>query len=65
MMTGLLLSVLRLKDGQLLIVASNRISENAIDIYGKRWEIETLFSCLKRRGFNLEDTRVTNQKRIK
>ena len=42
-----------------------KISENAIDIYGKRWEIETLFSCLKGRGFNLEDTRVTDQKRIK
>lgn len=67
MMTGLLvyLSVKRLQDGELLIVASNKFSENAIDIYGKRWEIETLFSCLKGRGFNLEDTRVTDQKRIK
>jgi hypothetical protein len=31
----------------------------------KRWEIETLFSCLKGRGFNLEDTRITKLIRIK
>ena len=67
MMTGLpiYLSVLRLQDGELLIIASNKFCENAIEIYGKRWEIETLFSCLKGRGFNLEDTHMTDQKRIK
>ena len=34
-------------------------------IYGLRWEIETLFGCLKGRGFNFEDTRITNRERIK
>ncbi len=28
--------------------------------YALRWEIETLFSCLKGRGFNLENTRLTD-----
>ena len=30
----------------------------------RRWEIETLFSCLKERGFNFEDTRITHLERI-
>ncbi|KLT90982.1 hypothetical protein T633_0557 [Acinetobacter baumannii MRSN 58] len=29
------------------------------------WEIETLFSCLKGRGFNLENTRLTDPRRVK
>ena len=65
-MTGvdIYLSALRLNDGKLLIIASSKSCENAIEIYAKRWEIETLFSCLKGRGFNLEDTRVTDLTRI-
>ena len=30
-----------------------------------RWEIETLFGCLKGRGFHFEDTHITNRERIK
>jgi hypothetical protein len=59
------LSALRLSDGQLLIVATSSLNQNAIEIYGLRWEIETLFGCLKGRGFNLEDTRVVGYLRIK
>jgi hypothetical protein len=60
-MTGLevYLSCLRLEDGELLIIASTKHPELAIERYVKRWEIETLFSCLKGRGFNLEDTHIT------
>ena len=57
--------VSRLSDGQLLIVATSSFNQNAIEIYGLRWEIETLFGCLKGRGFNLEDTRVVGYLRIK
>jgi hypothetical protein len=66
-MTGVdvYLSGLRLKDGELLIVASDQACSDAIAIYAKRWEIETLFSCLKGRGFNLEETRLTDCSRIK
>jgi hypothetical protein len=65
-MTGVAvyLSALRLDDGELLIVASSNPCCDAIEIYSKRWQIETLFSCLKGRGFNLEDTRVTDRHRI-
>lgn len=60
------LSALRLADGELLIVASNRVStQDAIKVYGLRWEIETLFGCLKGRGFKLEETRVVGYLRIK
>ena len=30
-----------------------------IEAYGERWQIETLFGCLKSKGFNLEDTHMT------
>ena len=59
------LSGLRLSDGELLIVAADTVLDDAIKIYGLRWEIETLFGCLKGRGFNFEDTHVTHQDRIK
>jgi hypothetical protein len=59
------LSGLRLNDGELLIVASDRFEPAAIRNYGLRWEIETLFGCLKGRGFKLEETRVVSYLRIK
>jgi hypothetical protein len=58
------LSALRLIDGELLIVATDHLMEAPIQHYALRWEIETLFSCLKGRGFNFEDTRMTKPKRI-
>jgi hypothetical protein len=59
------LSALRLSDGQLLIVAARQASDDAIEQYGERWEIETLFHAFKSRGFNLEDTHITHRLRIK
>ena len=59
------LSGLRLADGELLVVASGGLVQDAIKIYGLRWEIETLFGCLKGRGFKLEETRVVGYLRIK
>jgi hypothetical protein len=32
--------------------------------YAKRWEIETLFKCLKSGGFNFEDTHLINPERL-
>ena len=59
------LSGLRLEDGSLLIVATSQSPEEAIRIYALRWEIETLFSCLKGRGFCFEATHITKPERIK
>jgi hypothetical protein len=58
------LSALRLADGELLIVATDKEVDWPIELYGRRWEIETLFSCLKSRGFNFEDTHITKPERI-
>ena len=51
-------------DGELLIVATDELSGFAIKTYGLRWEIETLFACLKSKGFNFEDTHITKPERI-
>lgn len=59
------LSALRLQDGKLLILASNRKYADPLRVYSLRWEIENLFQCLKGRGFNMEDTRITHYYRIK
>lgn len=61
----LYLAALRLVDGDLLIVATDQPAEDAIKLYGLRWEIETLFGCLKGRGFHFEDTHMVNRERIK
>jgi len=60
------LSALRLPTGELLILASNNHDiEDPVELYARRWEIETLFQCLKGRGFNFEDTHITDAERIK
>lgn len=58
-------SGLRLLDGDFVIIVTNENPGDAIKTYGLRWEIESLFSCLKGRGFNFEDTHITDQERIK
>lgn len=58
------LAALRLEDGELLIVATDRLMDNPIETYGKRWQIECLFGCLKSKGFRFEDTHMTAPERI-
>ena len=56
----------RLDDGTLLIVAFSGIKDGCpISTYRKRWTIETTFSCMKKRGFNLEDTHMTDLNKLK
>ncbi|MFW2177350.1 MULTISPECIES: IS4 family transposase [unclassified Moraxella] len=53
------------KEHGLVIVATNQLDTlDAMSQYAKRWEIETLFACLKGRGFNLEDTHLTHLERV-
>jgi ribosomal protein L39E len=54
----------RSERGGLMIVLTNRQPQQAIPIYLRRWEIESLFQCLKSRGFRFEATHITRQKRI-
>lgn len=58
------LSASRAMKGELLIVATPCFSRNSLRDYKRRWEIENLFSCLKTKGFNLEDTHLTEQKKV-
>jgi len=54
----------RCDNGEQLIVATHTQDVRAIAIYRLRWEVETLFGCLKGRGFRFEDTRITDPLRI-
>jgi len=59
------LSALRLDDGEFLFVASSGAPQaEALDAYADRWQVETLFGCLKTRGFNFEDTPLTDPERL-
>jgi hypothetical protein len=58
------LAVTKAKDGELLVLACNQKPERAFVRYAQRWNIECLFSALKKRGFNFEDTRLTQESRL-
>jgi hypothetical protein len=59
------LSVLRLDGGEFLAIASSAAPQaEAIDAYADRWQVETLFGCLKSRGFTFEDTRLVHPERL-
>lgn len=58
------LSGLRMASGEYVIVAAPHVASDALSDYGRRWEIETLFGCLKSRGFRLEETHVTDPQRL-
>lgn len=54
----------KLITGEYMILITDSDPETAIEDYKKRWGIETLFGCLKTRGFNFESTHLTELKRI-
>ncbi len=60
----LFVSVTRSKDNALVIVASNSDQDQALDRYKLRWGIETLFGCLKTRGFCFEDTHLKDKHKV-
>lgn len=47
-----------------MIVVSNLKFDSSLKMYRRRWEIETLFGCLKTRGFRMEDTHITDPDKI-
>ena len=54
----------RIKQGELLITASNAPDINHLNACRKRWAIECLFADTKTRGFNIEDTRITDAAKL-
>ncbi len=64
---NLYVSCVKLKKGdktEYLIVASGEPSKDALAEYKIRWAIETMFGCLKSRGFQLEETHLTDTGKI-
>ena len=57
-------SGVRLASGEYVIVAAPKFTRTALEHYRVRWGIETLFGCLKNRGFRLEETHVTDPQRL-
>ena len=55
---------LRLPNSEYLILVTDSDPEGALDDYRERWEIETLFGCLKTRGFDFECTHVVEPERV-
>jgi hypothetical protein len=58
------ISGMKLPDGEFLIVASFDNPGIALETYAQRWQIETMFACLKTKGFRFEDTHLTDLSRI-
>jgi hypothetical protein len=56
------LVALRTED-DLVVLATTLPAKEALPCYARRWEIETSFAALKRRGFCLEDTHMTKVER--
>lgn len=54
----------RLADGEYQILITDSQPEQALHRYTFRQEIETLFGCLKTRGYNFEDTHITEPERL-
>lgn len=52
--------VMRLQTGELLALACSGKPRHALARYRQRWTIETLFANLKSKGFNLEETHITD-----
>jgi hypothetical protein len=54
----------RLAEDEYVILATTTAPEEALALYCRRWEIETLFAALKSRGFDLETTHLNRPERI-
>lgn len=54
----------RLEGGEWLAVATNVDHRAALNAYRKRWAVECLFGDAKTRGFNIEDTRLTDPAKL-
>ena len=58
------LSATKLKNNEYLLLIGNDNPEHFREDYQVRWDIEELFGCLNSRGFNFEDTHLTEPHKI-
>lgn len=59
------LTVRRLENGDFLILMSREYVRGMLEVYAKRWQVETLFGAFKSHRFNLEKCRVNHHRRIR
>ena len=53
------------KEDDYLAVLTNDPNTNALQVYKKRWTIETFFQSIKKRGFDIEQTHLDQAYRLK
>ncbi|MGH9440033.1 MAG: IS4 family transposase [Terriglobia bacterium] len=58
------LVIMRLPTGELLALACSGNPRRALEDYRRRWTIETMFGNLKTKGFNMEDTHITDRDKL-
>jgi hypothetical protein len=58
------LVITRLPTGELLALACSGNPRRALEDYRRRWTIETMFGNLKTKGFNMEDTHITDRDKL-
>lgn len=49
---------------EFIIVATYQYDQQTMQVYAKRWAIESFFKAIKTAGFHIEDTHLTDQKRL-
>lgn len=54
----------RKKQIEFVIIATYQADIQTMQVYAKRWSIECFFKAIKTAGFNIEDTHLTDQKRL-
>ena len=57
-------SGMKIKNGEYLIIVSYDNQQEALLNYKERWQIETMFKAFKTKGFNIEDTHLSDIDRI-
>jgi hypothetical protein len=57
-------AAIQLPDASFLILAASLNPKRALRVYRKRWQIECLYGDTKTRGFNMEDTRLTQPAKL-
>ena len=57
-------TALRNKHGELVVLIHSASIKNPLEIYKKRWEIETMFRAFKSSGFDMEATHMTDPDRL-
>jgi hypothetical protein len=50
--------------GKLLVIDSNTETENALEIYIKRWRPQTMFGFFDTKKFNFENPHITDMNKI-